>query len=285
MWSVRYYREAGQPERRVEDPQPRRVRVHRCLFSDGGLTSNFPLMLFDEVVPQRPLLAVNLQYRTRDDQAFLAGKRLWQPFHQPIPDAPAFVTALVESARNWFDQSLLSLPGYAERVVSVTIPRGLGGLNLGMDAAKITWLLSKGTAAGRLLRQRFEAGSRDRWNFQGLQAFTWRNVTADLGDLLMAYQATYLFPPGCIRRWDRGAGVLRASVAFMPLTPQGAPFVPNTTTLTLRERQALFQLSRAAQAVRAAQRAHREALFPTATPWNTLPYRDLRGILRYRPFL
>ncbi|MEF2279063.1 patatin-like phospholipase family protein [Deinococcus sp. YIM 134068] len=252
MWSRRFGGD-GLPPDRWKDHE-RRVRVLPCLFSDGGLTSNFPLMLFDEVIPERPLFAVRLQTRRTDHPAFLAGPLPWQPFHQPTRSVPEFAVSLVESARHWFDSSLLTLPGYAERVVSVTLPRGVGGLNLGMDADRIRWLLDKGTDAGRRLAQRFGPDSDDPRNTAGLTAARWPNVTADLGELLVAYARQY---------------------------PSHTP----PTSLTPEERDALAALIRTAGLIRQAVRADPDALFPAATPWNKVSFRQVRGLLRYRPFL
>src|SRR6185503_4885556 len=36
------------------------AKLRRCLFSDGGLTSNFPIHFFDAPLPGRPTFGINL---------------------------------------------------------------------------------------------------------------------------------------------------------------------------------------------------------------------------------
>src|SRR5207244_1099598 len=63
LWRLRY-RGAGQ--------QPRLMRV---VFSDGGISSNFPVHFFDAPLPARPTFALNLGGFARDEH--------------PNPDVPA----------------------------------------------------------------------------------------------------------------------------------------------------------------------------------------------------
>lgn len=254
----------------------RPVRVSKLVFSDGGLTSNFPLMLFDDPVSPRPLLALNLQYRPEDQEAFLAGEHPWVPFNTPIESFPSFASGLLATAQQWFDQSMLALPGYGERMVSITLPDGTGGLNLGMDRAKIEFLIRKGAQAGQKLRDRFEHGSTDPFGAAALEADHWRNVTPDLGELLEAYVAAY-DPEDVATR-----------LAAMPRDAHGRQRRPNAGTLNDLEREALEALSAAASAVRCARQSRmndRDALFAHPTGWNQPSLREVRGLLRYRPFL
>ncbi|MEI6484751.1 MAG: hypothetical protein WCO11_00635 [Sphingomonadales bacterium] len=78
LWLLRW---VGQPEVAEE----RRPVLSRVYLSDGGITSNFPIHLFDAAVPGRPTFAINLLYPDDDlsieefdggDAAALAGKRL-----------------------------------------------------------------------------------------------------------------------------------------------------------------------------------------------------------------
>lgn len=249
------------------------VRFFPLTFSDGGLTSNFPLMLFDDPLPQRPLLALNLQYRDQDQEPFLAGDRPWRPYNGTIESMGEFGLSIFETTRHWFDQSLLGLPGYGERTVSITLKRGEGGLDLSMNAQTIAFLTQKGAAAGKRLRERFRAGGSDQWNQAGLLAFQWRNIVTDLGELLMGYDQAY------------PQTELAHLLAVMPRQSRGQPFTPNFDTLQPLEVNALKALRAAAKAVKDAQRPGDDALFPCSTPWNVASPRELRGLLRYRPFL
>lgn len=55
MWLLRF---SGDPEQAGQ----RTAMLSRVYLSDGGLTSNFPIHLFDGVVPGRPTFAINLLY-------------------------------------------------------------------------------------------------------------------------------------------------------------------------------------------------------------------------------
>jgi predicted acylesterase/phospholipase RssA len=55
LWLLRW---VGQPE----VPDERRPILSPVYLSDGGITSNFPIHLFDGAVPNRPTFAVNLLY-------------------------------------------------------------------------------------------------------------------------------------------------------------------------------------------------------------------------------
>ncbi|WP_156255687.1 patatin-like phospholipase family protein [Sandarakinorhabdus oryzae] len=59
LWVLRW---VGRPE--VQDE--RRPVLSRVYLSDGGITSNFPIHLFDSVVPSRPTFAINLLYPDDD---------------------------------------------------------------------------------------------------------------------------------------------------------------------------------------------------------------------------
>lgn len=55
MWLLRW---VGKPE----VPEERRAVLSRLYLSDGGITSNFPIHLFDSAAPNRPTFAFNLLY-------------------------------------------------------------------------------------------------------------------------------------------------------------------------------------------------------------------------------
>jgi predicted acylesterase/phospholipase RssA len=55
MWLLRW---VGKPK----EPNERRAVLSRLYLSDGGITSNFPIHLFDSAAPNRPTFAFNLLY-------------------------------------------------------------------------------------------------------------------------------------------------------------------------------------------------------------------------------
>ncbi|PTA66667.1 patatin-like phospholipase family protein [Deinococcus arcticus] len=280
VWTWRAAK-GGQPAQ----VQATRLRVFSVLFSDGGLTSNFPLMLFDEPVPRRPLLALNLQYRARDQPVFLAGEEgRWQPYNTHIQTPGQFAGALLDTARLWFDQSLLSLPGSAEQTACITLGPGLGGLNLGMTPGQIHTLLGKGREAAQILGKRFGTPGQP-WGQEALNAFVWRNVVADLGELLVDYHRVYalyklptmLRAMPCTRPGEDVPGQ-------MPGKPSRR-FTPNADTLTGQEWQALHAIAQAAAQVGAVRGSGRDRVFARRPDWDQEGEREARAFLRHRPFL
>jgi predicted acylesterase/phospholipase RssA len=141
------------------------------LFSDGGLTSNFPLHLFDAALPTRPTFAFDLESfpagvtpdRDESLNSFLPrtnSEGLTVPIRR-IPQRgfaalAGFATAAFFTARDWQDKSHLTLPGYRDRIVRVFQSADEGGLNLDMDQATIERLSERGRQAARKLVRQFD---------------------------------------------------------------------------------------------------------------------------------
>jgi predicted acylesterase/phospholipase RssA len=134
-------------------------RLRRVLFSDGGITSNFPVHFFDSPLPTRPTFALDLtgfdegERPDRNDP----GRSVADPAAVNVPgQEPAaeiatlggFFTALKDAAQNWRDNAQARLPGFRERVVRIKLAPGEGGLNLTMPPDKIAELSERGTFAG-----------------------------------------------------------------------------------------------------------------------------------------
>jgi hypothetical protein len=143
----------------IEEADKKRLR--RCLFSDGGLSSNFPIHFFDHLLPNRPTFAISLEEydpkRNRDN--------VWLPpsaqsgIQLPIVafgGLGAFLMRLVYAAKDWQDNLQSTLPGYRERIVHVVLKPDQGGLNLTMDEATIKTLVGYGELAGETLRDKFD---------------------------------------------------------------------------------------------------------------------------------
>jgi predicted acylesterase/phospholipase RssA len=147
LWQLEY-RAKGKP------PELRRV-----LFSDGGVTSNFPVHFFDAPLPTRPTFALDLTgfpagegpdkddpSKSVDDPALVNA-----PEQEPvavIESLPAFFGALKDAAQNWRDNAQARLPGFRERTVHIKLAGGEGGLNLTMPSCKILELSKRGAYAG-----------------------------------------------------------------------------------------------------------------------------------------
>jgi predicted acylesterase/phospholipase RssA len=152
LWSVDF-------SRRDVEPYP-----ERCWFSDGGITSNFPVHFFDAPLPRWPTFAINLAQRTKryhDD-----GQRIYMPrtnrggineWWTPFDTLLGFLHAILETMQNWRDNMLLHLPGQRDRIAHVLLAADEGGLNLTMDAKTIEDVAQRGREAGAMFRARYDA--------------------------------------------------------------------------------------------------------------------------------
>ena len=150
---------------RSEGAAPRFVRtnVRRVLFSDGGICSNFPVQMFDAVLPGWPTFGINLRddlvdARDTEARAYLPGRgKSLPPEDYPIArDGLAaivsFATAIIKTMQNWRDNLQRSAPGFRDRIVTIRHTPAEGGLNLDMPAKTIETLAASGvTAAAQLV--------------------------------------------------------------------------------------------------------------------------------------
>jgi hypothetical protein len=137
-----------------------REKLRRCLFSDGGLSSNFPIHFFDRLLPNTPTFAISLdEYDAKRNYSDVwlpesAGSGSQLPI-VPFKGLGAFLMRLVYSAKDWQDNLQSILPGYRERIVHVVLKPDEGGLNLSMSQQTIAKLVDYGKQAGTLLRDDF----------------------------------------------------------------------------------------------------------------------------------
>ena len=110
-------------------------------FSDGGISSNFPIHFFDALLPTRPTFALSLDALQASDnpeirvslpQTAAAGS-----FGTilPIASLPQFAGAILDSAKDWQDQMLSVMPGQRERIAHIRLDKAEGGPNLAMPVA------------------------------------------------------------------------------------------------------------------------------------------------------
>jgi predicted acylesterase/phospholipase RssA len=138
----------------LRNPGPK-GKVVRCLFSDGGLSSNFPVHFFDAFLPQRPTFGISLgQY---DDRR---GRRVHLPSEagsgrllptREFAGVASFIMTLIDAAKDWQDSLQSILPGYRERIVTVNLRDDEGGINLAMPPELIKVLTDFGEEAGQKL--------------------------------------------------------------------------------------------------------------------------------------
>lgn len=161
--------------------------LERVWFTDGGITSNFPVHRFDSIYPRWPTLALNFQdvesdglpqrRRLRDNGEFIymnADRKdgtldLWSSFQRKdsVSTLLGLVGSIFSSAQNWHDNAYLKMPGFRDRVVEIWLAKDEGGLNLTMEKAQVESLIQKGREAGRLLCERYA-------ELPGSEAMSWR---------------------------------------------------------------------------------------------------------------
>ncbi len=127
--------------------------VVRHLFSDGGISSNFPMHFFDSLLPSRPTFGINLStpHPLHPDQMTwlpepASGGIL--PRATPVRSLVGFAQALRDTIQNWSDNTQVTQRGYAERVVEIRLGAGEGGMNLARPPELIYTLVARGAEAG-----------------------------------------------------------------------------------------------------------------------------------------
>ena len=141
-----------------------KFKYKRCCFSDGGISSNFPIHFFDNLIPKRPTFGISLgkldiNKKTNNDRVHLPDI---PPNPGAMPIIPidgigGFLGSIVNTSKDWQDNLQSRLQGYAERIVTIRLdPTEEGGLNLDMDCTVIKTLKSFGTEAGQLLTNQFD---------------------------------------------------------------------------------------------------------------------------------
>jgi len=154
LWAIDY-----------EDPRPERD-FRRCLFSDGGISSNFPIHLFDGLAPNWPTFGINLEDKLEGhpNMTFLPQHYLdgiadrWTRFDQAKKSASkmgGFLISIVSAMQNWNDNMLSRMPGVRDRVVRVRLNKKEGGMNLNMEKDLITEVAKRGGTAAQELITKF----------------------------------------------------------------------------------------------------------------------------------
>jgi predicted acylesterase/phospholipase RssA len=121
-------------------------------FSDGGITSNFPIHFFDKLLPLRPTFGINLADRHPDSNAMVylpATNQARFPRVRPISSVVALLGAVFNTAQGWVDGMAVPAPGFRDRVVELRVDASEGGLNLKMTRDTIARLAERGDEAAR----------------------------------------------------------------------------------------------------------------------------------------
>lgn len=117
-------------------------------FSDGGMSSNFPMHVFDTPLPERPTFGINLaSVQGGEGQIFPPPQDPCAPIHlkaTPIGSVAGFVKSILDTMQNWVDNTQIGIPGYRDRIVTIGQAKGQGGMNLMMDKTTIETLANLG---------------------------------------------------------------------------------------------------------------------------------------------
>jgi hypothetical protein len=187
-------------------------RLKRLIFSDGGISSNFPVHFFDSPLPTRPTFALNLAGFDREETPDLdvprecvadpaevtGGAREGWKEPETMLD---FAVAVKDAMQNWRDNAQARMPGYRERVIHIKLAGGEGGLNLAMDDEKVSRLIERGEfAAGRLIELFSGPGDAlertPHWNDHRFARF--RIVMSAVERFLQGLERAYAQPPDAV---------------------------------------------------------------------------------------
>ena len=184
--------------------------VERVWFSDGGITSNFPVHRFDSIYPRWPTLGINFKSTNEDGKplrkSLLNGEKyiymnsnrdegvvdMWSSIVQEGKSQKsffAFLFSIFRSAQNWHDNAFLRLPAFRDRVAEVWLKQDEGGLNLNMPSNVVDALTARGTEAGTDLTARYaklDAG--DKMSWEGHKWARFRSGMEGLSDTIVKFK-------------------------------------------------------------------------------------------------
>ncbi len=197
-------------------------------FSDGGITSNFPVHLFDSALPRWPSFGLNLGSHPAGQPT----QDVWLPQDWNVQLAPAgdlggsfgsLLGAVLGAARNWRDTLQSALPGFRSRVAAVRQHPSEGGVSLFMPRATVAALALRGAVAGARLRERFRDDAqweRHRWLRLRVAASALEDTRARL------VRARPLYADLLAAGTDGLAGLAEVLPGDPTLPPQDAWFLP-----------------------------------------------------------
>lgn len=129
----------------------------RHWFSDGGISSNFPIHFFDAWVPERPTFGLDLVPSTAGGSP--ASHVHTYPDKAPHPRAVTITSLLgllkqiVNTMQNWHDTLQSELSGFHDRIAHIGLSPKEGGLNIAMPEDVLKNVDLKGAEAGRQLTE------------------------------------------------------------------------------------------------------------------------------------
>ncbi len=138
-------------------------------LTDGGVTSNFPIHMFDSPLPLWPTVGIDLGTHPAGaghQDVYLLGdagaaKELGMPLGRAMS---SFVGAVLGTGLQWRDTAQLWMPAFQARIAVVRQRGYEGGNNLFMTRDDIASLALRGVVAGMRLRRRFASDAQ--WHRQ-----------------------------------------------------------------------------------------------------------------------
>jgi hypothetical protein len=223
-----------------------------CWFTDGGLSSNFPIHSFDRPLPDWPTFGLNLgSFRNKSDyDENDQSKNIWMPpdnkagvqdtwmhFSSPF----GFFSCILEAIREWQDKIMMRMPGYRDRVATVLLTDDEGGLNLDMNRTKILELADRGQAAGAELVRRFSQRSAGHFdgamNWENQRVIRYRATMQQIQVFLDSFRKSYetASQPGDVSYDELVKMAARAGTTFRPYGwPLGGRVGPESSKQTRR---------------------------------------------------
>jgi predicted acylesterase/phospholipase RssA len=182
--------------------------VKMCWFSDGGITSNFPIHFFDSALPRWPTFGINLGPAGPAGVSSDQRKNIWAPRTNDQGAFPrwslirglgGFGHSITDTMQNWMDNAQAKVPGYRDRIVLVLHTKKEGGMNLNMRDEDIDALAKRGMYAGEFLVNRFSRegsqNERDELSWENHRWIRFRSVLPLIEELMAEVVRGYDWTP------------------------------------------------------------------------------------------
>ncbi|MBK8448036.1 MAG: hypothetical protein IPL41_15505 [Micropruina sp.] len=129
-------------------------------LTDGGVTSNFPIHMFDSPLPLWPTVGIDLAPHpvgaAHQDVYLMGDARAAKQLASPLrATMSGFISAIIGTGLQWRDNAQLQMPAFQARIAVVRQRSNEGGNNLFMTRSDIASLALRGVVAGMRLRRRF----------------------------------------------------------------------------------------------------------------------------------
>ena len=171
----------GLPDVSDRTGDPIELVAEELWFSDGGITSNFPVHFFDSPLPRWPSVSLNLgQHPDVAPHQDVSLPQDWDADATPVEPLTtsgfSLVAGVFNTAMKWRDNMQSAMPGYRNRIAQVRTRPNEGGTNLFMARELIASMALRGALAGARLRTRFADASQ--WN-----RFRWLRLRIAVGNI------------------------------------------------------------------------------------------------------